>query len=120
MKNIFASIILILLLNNSSHPQETLSLSNAIETSLKNNFFLNIVKNDDQVAKNNNTLGNAGFLPTIDIAAAGIRTNNNTQQNFSNGAEIKQNNVVTDNLSAGARLNWTLFDGMKMFATGHD
>lgn len=117
MKNLFASIILILLLNNISHAQETLSLSNAIETSLKNNFFLNIVKNDDQVAKNNNTLGNAGFLPTIDIAAAGVRTNNNTQQKYSNGAEIKQNNVVTDNLSAGARLNWTLFDGMKMFAT---
>jgi len=96
--------------------QENLSLSVAIESSLKNNFFITTVRIDEQIAKNNNTFGNAGFLPSVDASAGISTTTNNTEQEFSSSEMIKQKGVRTDNLNAGAQLNWTLFDGLRMFA----
>ena len=37
-------------------------MQQAIATGLKNNFAVLIAKNDAEIARNNNSLGNAGFL----------------------------------------------------------
>lgn len=34
-----------------------------------NNYSLRIVHNEEQISKNNATLGNAGYLPTLDFSA---------------------------------------------------
>jgi len=113
MSGIFS---LLMLVSPGFMAQENLSLSVAIESSLKNNFFITTVRIDEQIAKNNNTFGNAGFLPSVDASAGISTTTNNTEQEFSSSEMIKQKGVRTDNLNAGAQLNWTLFDGLRMFA----
>ena len=75
--------------NTSTLP--TLSLHDAIELALKNNYDIRIVKNDLSVAQNNVNVGNAGFLPTLD-------------GNFSNGGSI-QNTVQTPSTGAQRKLN---------------
>ncbi len=116
--NKFPGVLILLMLHSFGlQAQENLSLSIAIENTLKNNFFLNTVRNDDQIAKNNNTLGNAGFLPTVDVSGAVSTSTNTTEQEYSSSEVVKQKGVRTDNINAGARLNWTLFDGLKMFAS---
>lgn len=116
MNKISCFFSLLMVLSSGISAQETLSLSLAIENTLKNNFFISTVRIDEQIAKNNNTLGNAGFLPSLDLSAGISTTTNNTEQEYSNSEIIKQKGVQTDNLNAGARLNWTLFDGLRMFA----
>lgn len=120
MKNLKSVFLSLLMLTASGTgtllAQESLTLSAAIERTLKNNFFISISRNDSLISDNNNTIGNAGFLPTLD-ATAGVSTSvNNTEQEYSNGSTVKRDGAGTDNINAALRLNWTLFDGMRMFA----
>ena len=44
-------------------------MKSCLEQGLLNNYSLRIVRNEEQVSKNNATLGNAGYLPTLDLSA---------------------------------------------------
>lgn len=104
----------ILKTNTSNLP--TLSLQDAIEQALKNNYDIRIVKNDLSVAKNNVNLGNAGFLPSLDGSYSQGGSIQNTVQTPSSGAERRLNGVRNTNSSYGVALDWTIFDGFQMFA----
>jgi outer membrane protein TolC len=97
--------------------QEVLTLSDAIRIGLENNYSIVIQKNNAEIAANNNTAGNAGFLPEIDLSA----TQNNTvmdtrQETFATG--VKEIDGATNRtFNAGVQLTWTLFDGFSMFVS---
>lgn len=56
-------------------------------------------------------------MPRVDINAGSGMASNKTRQEFANGLNVNQSGVGSQNLNAGAFLTWTIFDGMKMFAT---
>lgn len=93
-----------------------LTLKDAVEIALKNNYNIKLAQNNKTIAQNNTTLGNAGILPTV----TGTLTNNNSIQN----SRISRNTgVITEfsgarnsNLNYGVALGWTVFDGFGMFA----
>ena len=97
--------------------QEVLSPQAAVTIGLKNNYSINIAKNSQEIAENNATLGNAGVLPTLDATGSASKSVSNTSQKYSNGASIDVNGVDSKNYAAGINLNWTIFDGLKMFAS---
>ena len=97
--------------------QEQLTLEQAIDIGLKNNYEISIVRNNAVVASNNNTLGNAGMLPKVDLQASTGLANNATKQEFSSGLIVDKSGVQSNNINAGVYLTWTLFDGFKMFAS---
>jgi outer membrane protein len=100
------------------HAQEKLTLPDAFSIALKNNYSILISRNEGEEAANNNIPGNAGFLPSVSMNASGNKAINDTKQQYSNGApEVNRKKVASDNLSANAVLDWTIFDGFKMFAT---
>jgi outer membrane protein TolC len=70
-----------------------------------------------EIASNNNSFGNAGFLPTLDLNASQRYTIEDTEQRFFQGDPQKREGAKSNNLSAGATLNWVLFDGTTMFYT---
>ncbi len=116
MKHTIGVFLCLFIFHSLTFAQENLSLTSAIETTLKNNYFIQISRNSNEISKNNNSLGNAGFLPSLDLNATISNSRNNTKQKYSNGNEVNSNNASTDNINAGARVTWTLFDGLKMFA----
>lgn len=97
--------------------QDKLTLQQALELALKNNYDITIVKNNATIAANSNSLGNAGMLPKVDIQASTNLANNATKQEFSSGLVVDKTGVQSTNINAGVYLTWTLFDGLKMFAT---
>jgi outer membrane protein len=97
--------------------QEVLSPQDAVAIGLKNNYSINIAKNSKEIAENNASLGNAGVLPTLDATGSASKSVSNTSQKYSNGASIDVNGVDSKNYAAGINLNWTIFDGLKMFAS---
>lgn len=99
------------------YAQEQLTLEQAIDIGLKNNYEISIVRNNAVVASNNNTLGNAGMLPKVDLQASTSLANNATKQEFSSGLIVDKSGVQSNNINAGVYLTWTLFDGFKMFAS---
>jgi outer membrane protein len=97
--------------------QDQLTLEQAIDIGLKNNYDISIVRNNAVIAANNNTPGNAGMLPKVDLQAAMGLANNATKQEFSSGLTVDKSGVQSSNVTAGVYLSWTLFDGFKMFAS---
>ena len=92
-----------------------LSLEDAITTGLEKNFSIRISKNNNEIAKNNNTVGNAGLLPSVGINGSARKSIITSETEAVGGAVTKTNNGGTTALALGAALDWTLFDGFKMF-----
>lgn len=114
--------ILILLLSIASLPisraQEVLSLKKCLEIGLEQNYDIRIVRNNQRIADNNYTIGNAGYLPSATLNGGYSGTLNNTEQkSASDGTITKNNNVNNQTLNAGLNVNWTAFDGFNIQAT---
>lgn len=99
------------------HAQDALTLQKAIETGLKNNFDVQIAKNNETIAKNNASYGNAGMLPGVSVNASKSNSVNDTHQEYADGRVIDRSGAGSSNLAAGVGLTWTLFDGFRMFTT---
>ena len=97
--------------------QEMLTLQQAVEIALKNNYSITIARNESEIAKNDATIGNAGMLPQVTLNASRNFSGSDTKQEYSNGTTLDREGVTSNFTNAGILLNWTLFDGMKMFAT---
>ena len=108
-------IVFILLIPVILISQTDLSLQQAVERTLQNNYNILMVKKDLQIADNNISYGNAGFLPTLDAAASYRFSAEDSETKTSQGTFPGNNNQVT-NRSASLSMGWTLFDGFAMFA----
>ncbi len=117
-KGLLKSLLILFVLNTVTNVngQSVLTLDEAIATALQNNYDIRLARNDSAVAALDYEYRNAVFLPQINGNAGTIWTNNIQKQEFSTG-QIREGNVATDNLNASINLNWTLFDGLRMFAT---
>lgn len=117
MLRIFFITIIFLPLSLFAQQSGLLSYKQAVALLLKNNFDIQIAKNNATIADIQNTFGNAGFMPKVDINAGTSMASNKTRQEFASGLSVNQSGVGSQYLNAGAFLTWTIFDGMKMFAT---
>lgn len=95
--------------------QDTLQLAEAVQLGLENNFDIRIVRNSVEVAENNYSYRNAGFLPSLNANGAITKEIQDTQQSFLDGREQNANNAASTNIGASATLDWTIFDGTRMF-----
>ena|SRR5437899_373523 len=120
MKKFSLAVIVLISLSSkktSAQNVEVLSLEKATEIALKNNYSIEIARNNSLIDKNNATRANAGMLPVIGATAGTIRNINNTKTTFFNGTEQNKNGAHSNLYNANVGLTWTIFDGMQMFAT---
>ena len=93
------------------------TLKDCLEQGLLNNYSLRITRNEERVSRNNATLANAGYLPTLDLAAGYSGTLNSTDtKDRASGNTTSQNNAFDQTIDAGLDLNWTIFDGFNISA----
>jgi outer membrane protein, adhesin transport system len=116
MKLLLLSIS-ILSFSISSNSQNALGLKDCISIGLEKNFSILVARNNETIAKNNFTPGNAGYLPTLDLNGRYGGTVNNTTQNLSDGTQNSSSGVYNTNATAGASLGWTIFDGFNVRTT---
>ncbi|QEM13115.1 TolC family protein [Mucilaginibacter rubeus] len=95
--------------------QPLLSLKDAVEIALKNNYNIKLSQNNSTIASNNVSAGNAGMLPQLNGSFTDNNSRQSTKQTLNTG---KYNNINAHNSnnSYGVNLNWTIFDGFGMFA----
>ena len=96
---------------------KVLTLEEAIATALRNNFDIQLSKNDSMVAALNYSYRNAAFLPRLNATVGTIWNNNDQRQEFADGTKRELRNIRSNILNPSVQLSWTLFDGLKMFAT---
>lgn len=97
--------------------QELLTPENAVALAISKNFDIVLAKNEADIAKINNNKATAGMLPQINVTTGNVFNLNNLDQKFTTGQEVKRNWVPVNSFNAGLNLNWTIFDGFRMFAT---
>ncbi|MDB5032874.1 MAG: outer membrane protein TolC [Chlorobi bacterium] len=100
----------------SLHAQEVLTLERAIELARKSNYANRRADNDLAIARNNNTLGNAGYLPKLDINAGYTGGISNINQRLSTGEIVDKSGASNGSATAGLGVTWTAFDGFRMGA----
>ncbi|MGC4039722.1 MAG: TolC family protein [Flavobacterium sp.] len=111
--------IIILLGFAKVQAQGVLTLEDAVKAALENNYEIRISRNDLSIDKTNATIGNAGMLPQLGANVVDNNSIQNTTQTRSDGTKTTLNNAKNNSLVYGVGLDWTIFDGFKMFAK-HD
>lgn len=97
---------------NLPQDKQELSLQKAVEIALVNNYDIKVAKNDRQKAKNNNTAGNAGLLPSISLNGGVDYSNSNTEMLYANTTDVTSvDGAEAFSYNASARLDYVLFDG---------
>ncbi|MCE5304995.1 TolC family protein [bacterium] len=110
------AIISILFNQLTIYSQDTTKLSNLINIALEKNYQIRIIKNEQLKSQNNNTIGNAGFLPTLDANFGQEYDQINSNQELYSGDVRSTPNANNNATNASINLNWTIFDGFQMFA----
>lgn len=116
-RKLFATGCISILLAQTVTAQQVLTLEQAIDLGLKNNFDIRLARNDAEVAANDFAYANFAFVPRLNGTAAKTWSNNATRQEFGNGSKRDTSGLKNRQWQAAVNLNWTLFDGLKMFAT---
>lgn len=116
-RKILLFILLTSIVQFSFFASEYTHLKPLLEKGLQQNFQIRMIRNEQKISDNNMTLGNAGYLPTVDLNASVGGTENNTGQFPQDGsAAIKNSGISNQSLSTGVNLNWTIFDGFNIQA----
>lgn len=91
-----------------------LSLNQAIDRSLESNFGIRIARLRSDISSVNNSWGAAGALPSLSTSIAGSSAISDQTRN---PASFLQEIIESESVNSSLTLNWTLFDGLGMYAS---
>jgi outer membrane protein, adhesin transport system len=118
MKIIFLFLSLLLVTSfSATKGQKVYSLNDCIRIGLENNFSILIARNNETISNNNFSLGNAGYLPSLDLTGKYSGTLNNSRQNLTDGSQTSTSGDYTTTATAGLSLGWTIFNGFNVSTT---
>ena len=115
-KILFRSLILFCLCIFKINAQEVLTIENALKIALQNNFEIKLASNNLEINTTNVALGNAGMLPRLTANLVDANRIENSTQVRQDGTTNTLDNAKNNSLNYGVGLDWTVFDGLKMFA----
>ncbi len=101
----------------TAQAQKVLSVEEAIATALQHNYDIQLSRNDSMVAALDYSYRNAAFYPQVNANAGYVLNNVSQRQKLADGSVREKSGINSNNLTASVSLNWTLFDGLRMFAT---
>ena len=108
---------------NMAKAQQMLTLEDAVAAALKSNYDILLTRNDSVSYATDRSYAYAAFLPRLNATANSVWNTNNNNLKFlkrdgsGQDSAVKRDAVRSTNLTYSVNLNWTLFDGFKMFAT---
>lgn len=114
MKVIFKAVaILVFILGAEVYAQTpVLTKQEAVELTLLNNYGIKMSSNVVEIAENNQSLLNSGFLPSL-IGQAGATYDINDRLTVpEEGEVVDQENIENNLYNASLNLNYVLFDGL--------
>lgn len=92
--------------------QQVLSPEEAVELALEHNFGIKIANNAVEIADNNTSILNSGYLPTLTGNAGATHSLDNNESEFADGDVTSLNGAESSRYNASVNLNYTLFDGL--------
>ncbi len=104
--------IVVVLISIQGNAQRILTKKEAIQITLENNYGIKVAANNVEMAKNNSSIYNSGFLPSL-TANGGANYDNSEQKLEQQDGTINNiSGAETKTYNASINLNYTLFDGL--------
>jgi len=110
-------LIALVIFPGRSSAQNRLGVKDAIAAALQNNYDILLLRNDSTSYALDKSYARAAFLPRVNATGGYTANNNNQKQRLADGSKRESNGVRSNTLTGSVQLNWTVFDGFKMFAT---
>lgn len=98
---------------NLSMAQDQLSLSDALQVALSQNYDIRLVNKSVEISKVQNTWGEAGRYPTISL---NVQQGNNITDQSNNPTSFIQELLMSNGIEGGINVNWVLFNGFRVKA----
>lgn len=92
-----------------------MTLNEAIATSLQNNYDIQLSRNDSLLAALDYAYADYSLLPRLSANAGLNFNNNNSKQVLADGTKRERAGIKSNQTTASLNLDWTLFDGFRMF-----
>lgn len=96
--------------------QKLLTIQEAVEIGLSNNYDIKLSRNELEVSSENVTYGNAGMLPSVTGNFNQSNSIQNSKQIQNDGSTRELDNAKNNSMNYGVSLGWTVFDGLGMFS----
>jgi len=116
MKYLYLSLVLLAILPDA-FSQSVYGLKECIGIGLERNFSLLIARNNESIARNNYTPGNAGYLPSLGLNSSYSGSLTDTRQKMTDGTTNSSNGVYNTASANSVSLGWTLFSGFNVRTT---
>src|SRR4030095_13917050 len=85
--------------------QRVMTIEDAIGLALKNNYDIQLSRNDSAIAALDYSYRNWLFAPRLNASVNNVWNNNHQNQEFTNGTK-REGDVKTDNLAGSVSLSW--------------
>lgn len=89
-----------------------LTKEEAIAQALEENYGIRIARNNVEIAENNQSILNSGYLPSLTGRAGTNYSLNDRLTEPENDDPLDQNNIESNQYNASINLDYTLFDGL--------
>ena len=96
--------------------QDKISLEQVVTLALENNYDVRIQENVVESASNDVNYLYGAFAPQLNALGAVVKNYNDQELRFQDESRNNEGEARSTNKSASIQLNWTLFDGTRMFA----
>ena len=113
----YTAVCIFLLIADSAKTQGILTLQQAIDLALKNNFDVQLARNNVQINSTLNTLGVAGGLPSVNGSISDNQSVTTVNQKLNNGTEIQRNNAGSNAFNANVSASYLLYNGLRVVST---
>lgn len=118
MKKLFTYIACTLFCGTTVAQNNVYTLQECLKEGLQNNYSLKIERNNQRISDNNATLGNAGFLPSVNASGRYSGSSQDTETKLRDTREIvEENGIFNQTIDAGVDLNFTVFEGFNVTTT---
>jgi outer membrane protein TolC len=104
--------IVICLMIQQVYSQQLLTKKEAIEITLENNYGIKLATNNLEIAKNNSSIYNSRYLPTITVNGGANYNVNDLEAVDHDGNRNTIEGAETKTYNASVNLNYILFDGL--------
>jgi outer membrane protein TolC len=111
-------VVLAIVFSKLINAQEKLSLSEAVKIAVQNSYDIKLVENTAAIAKNNNSYGVAGGLPTVSSTINNNNTQSTINQTFPDPSRnTTRSGVEGTTVNGSLNVSMILFNGFRVAAT---
>ena len=104
-------IYLLLFIFNISYAQEVLTTEMAVKLTLENNLDIQVSENVLEISKNNSSILNSDYLPTINATSSVSRAQGDVEVKTNQGISAKINDTSNDESFASVNIVYNIVDG---------